>query len=112
MNKRAFQIVVWAAVLGFIFLSTDAGARAPQSRAELKVAGFINLNEASVDQLVLLPGIGDTKARAIVKYRTRRRFRIPRDLVRIKGIGRKTYRRLAPLLRTKGPTTLKSVAKR
>lgn len=111
MKRNAFQIVVWAALLGFMFLSGQAEARMPRSSVELKVAGWVNLNEATVDQLIMLPGIGDAKARAIVNYRSRRKFRSPREVIRVKGIGPKMFRRLEPVLRITGPTTLKPVSK-
>jgi competence protein ComEA len=66
----------------------------------------VNINAASDRQLRLLPGIGPSKARAIIRYRERRKFRATWELIRVKGIGRKTYRRLRPYLAVKGPTTL------
>ena len=68
--------------------------------------GVININEASVDQLRLLPGIGLTKAERIMAYRSRRPFRRVYQLMRVKGIGAKTVRKLRRWLRVKGPTTL------
>ena len=67
---------------------------------------MINLNEASEDQLVLLPGVGPSRATAIVNYRRQHPFKHVEDLQRIKGIGKKTFARLRPLLVLSGPTTL------
>jgi len=51
-----------------------ASARAGQGTARrdaTKLQGVLNLNQAAPDQLTLLPGIGPTKARRIVEYRTK-----------------------------------------
>lgn len=58
----------------------------------------IDLNEASAMELVALPGVGPGRARQIVARRERRRFRTKRELKRIKGIGAKTYAKMAPML--------------
>jgi competence ComEA-like helix-hairpin-helix protein len=65
----------------------------------------VNLNTASAEALSLLPGVGPSKAAAIVAYRRRRPFRTVDELVRIKGIGRKMVRRLRAHLAVAGPTT-------
>ena len=52
----------------------------------------ININAASVEELVQLKGIGPKKAAAIVKFReTNGPFRLPADLIKVPGIGPKTY---------------------
>lgn len=71
-----------------------------------RLDGLLNLNEATVEQLCLLPGVGPGKARAIVRYRERHRFGWVGQLRRIKGFGPKTFLRLRPYLRVEGPTTL------
>jgi competence protein ComEA len=79
------------------------GAAPGESRAG---AAVINLNEASEDQLVLLPGVGPSRATAIVNYRRQHPFKHIEELQRIKGIGKKTFVRLRPLLALSGPTPL------
>jgi len=52
--------------------------------------GRLNVNQATVRQLTLLPGIGPSLAGRIVEYReTSGPFRSPSDLVKVKGIGPK-----------------------
>jgi len=70
-------------------------------------SGVVNINTAGETELGLLPGIGPSKAAAIITYRQRgRRFRRVEDLLRVRGIGRATFRRLRPMLTVDGPTTL------
>ena len=61
----------------------------------------ININEADVDELVRLPGIGPARAEALIAERKKRRFRRPEDIMRVPGIGRKTYARLRDAIRVR-----------
>lgn len=56
---------------------------------------LIDINRASVSRLEELPGIGPGKAKAIAEYRERNGpFRKPEELMKVKGIGPKTYEAL------------------
>ena len=60
----------------------------------------VYLNEATVDDLRRLPGIGDKRALSILEVRAKLgRFRQVDDLLRVKGIGRATLKKLRPLVR-------------
>ena len=61
----------------------------------------ININEAGVDQLVQLPGIGPTRAQAILDEREKRRFRRIEEIMRVPGIGRKTFGRIRSSIRVR-----------
>lgn len=55
----------------------------------------ININTASEQQLQSLPGIGPSKAAAIIENRAEQGpFQKPEDLMRVTGIGQKTFERL------------------
>ena len=57
--------------------------------------GKINLNQADESELQTLPGIGPSKAAAIIEYReTNGSFKDIADLKLISGIGEKTYEKL------------------
>jgi competence protein ComEA len=69
----------------------------PASSPAVLPDGRIVLNLASAEDLRRLPGIGPTRARAIVELRQRlAKFRAVEDLMRVKGIGRKIIQRIKP----------------
>ena len=64
----------------------------------------VYLNEATVDDLRRLPGIGEKRALAVLELRRKLgRFKQVEDLLRVKGIGRSTLRKLRPLVRIDHP---------
>ncbi len=59
-----------------------------QRSVELSLAGVININTASQQELESLPGIGAVKAKAIIEYRTQNGYFLSiDDLVKVSGIG-------------------------
>ncbi len=92
---------VWAACTGVLLIrlfvaGLHAGAVAgPPPTAPV----CIDLNRASVPELMALPGIGRWRARAIVLHRVRHgAFTGLDDLLRIDGIGPQTLAGLKPYL--------------
>jgi competence protein ComEA len=84
-----------------------AAAASPAASQAPAVSGVLNLNTASAEELTRLPGVGPSRAQAIVELRTRMKgFKSLEDLMKVRGIGRKTFRKLEPMLRLQGPTTL------
>ena len=71
-----------------------------------EVTGVVNLNTATDAELRRLPGIGPTKAQRILAQRAKHKFESTDQLMKVKGIGRKTYRKLKAYLAVTGATTL------
>jgi competence protein ComEA len=68
--------------------------------------GRIVLNTANAAQLDRLPSVGPKRAEQIVALRTRLgRFKSLNELLRIRGIGRKTLAKMLPLLVLDEPTS-------
>ncbi|WP_242337797.1 MULTISPECIES: helix-hairpin-helix domain-containing protein [Anaeromyxobacter] len=78
--RRALLAAVAAAVLLL------AGPALAAKRA-LGPGERIDLNRASVAELMRLPGVGEKRAQAIVAQRARQPFRRPEDVLVVKGIG-------------------------
>ena len=79
----------------------------PAAAAAGELTGVVNLNTASVEQLTLLPGVGESRARQIVSMRKQKgNFRQVDDLLAVKGIGEASLAKLRAFVRVKGQTTL------
>ena len=69
--------------------------------------GKVNINEASAEELALLPRVGPAVAQRIVDFREENgAFKSMEDLMLVRGIGEKTFERLAPYVALSGETTL------
>ncbi|HEX5083064.1 MAG TPA: helix-hairpin-helix domain-containing protein, partial [Blastocatellia bacterium] len=81
----------------FIFgLALSAEASIFRSQGEER----ININAATVEELQRLPGIGPVLASRIVEHRRRHGlFKRPQDVVIVRGMSAKLYRRIAHLIR-------------
>ncbi|HEY5950482.1 MAG TPA: helix-hairpin-helix domain-containing protein [Kofleriaceae bacterium] len=88
--------------------SSDDDSERPAKKSAKDLAGKLNLNTASEQQLMMLPTVGPAKAERIVTWRKKNGgFKRTADLRRVKGFGYKTFKRLEPFLDIKGETTLK-----
>ncbi|MDC0684274.1 ComEA family DNA-binding protein [Sorangium atrum] len=75
---------------------SDGGTGAP---AGVTADGKVVLNLATEADLMRLPGVGPAKAAAILALRAKlKRFRKVDDLLRVKGLGRRSLKRLRPLV--------------
>ena len=97
----------WCAVaIGLLAFTGQASAEPTRptpcvdtSAAEPAAPALVDLNRASAEELMTLPGVGPAKARAILAFREAHGgFTSLSQLLRIKGFGRATLRRLRPLL--------------
>lgn len=59
----------------------------------------LDLNRVTAEDLLLLPGIGESLASEIITYRERRKgFRSVEELKEVKGIGEKNWKKFQPFL--------------
>lgn len=62
-------------------------------------SGLIDLNSADAEQLCQIPGIGESRAEAIIKYRNANGgFENPEELMQVPGIKEGIYARVSPYI--------------
>lgn len=72
----------------------------PTINGTIAYDGRIDLNDATIQQLQLLPGIGETLAQRIIDYRTENGdFKSIEDLMNVKGIAEKKFEQLKPYVK-------------
>ena len=59
---------------------------------------LININTASKEDLMTLPGIGGATAESIIEYRKERRFERIEDLMNVSGIGEAKFNKIKDLI--------------
>lgn len=96
MTSKHRGLALLLAIAGAVAV-TPAGAveqAAPPART-------INLNTASASELEELPGVGESRAKAIVEAREKRGgFKSVDELEEVKGIGKAAVDKLRPLVTT------------
>lgn len=102
MFKRLSIIPVIAVIVMILGISMHV-----EAKKGANLAGVVNINEASAEQLSMLPGVGDSKAQTIVAFRENARFETTEDIMKVKGIGKKVFETLNPYITVDGPTTAK-----
>jgi len=85
MKKRTRRILTGLLLVAFL-LGTAIGAVVAQDQVK------ININKATVEELCALKRIGPSYAQRIVDYREQNGpFEKPEDIMKVKGIGLKTF---------------------
>lgn len=103
--RKSLQLITLAFVLA-AFCGTALADQAPAP------SGVVNINNAGVAELSLLPRVGEKAAQRIIEYRTQHGpFKKTADLMQVKGFGAKTYEGVSPYITVEGKTTLSGKVK-
>jgi competence protein ComEA len=107
-TSRGLTLLMYAlscAVL--LYIGGASAITQADADAASQTNGVVNLNTASAAELERLPRVGPARAQAILALRAKlTQFAKVEQLLRVKGIGRATFRKLRPMLTLSGPTTL------
>ena len=67
---------------------------------------IININNASIDELDILPGVGPKIAAEIIKYRVKSgEFKAIEDIKKVRGIGKKKFNKIKDKISINDETT-------
>lgn len=76
------------------------GATAAEKQPQASPDTPVDLNKATTEALVSVPGIGKVMAERIVAWREEHGpFRRVEDLMKVKGVGEKTFEKLRPYVK-------------
>ncbi len=90
--------------LGYAVAVQKDAAPTPSERRVYVPDGPVDLNTAGLFDLLTLPGLGVTKAQAILDDRAENGpFAQAEDVIRVSGIGQATYEKMAPYITVSPP---------
>jgi len=78
-----------------LYIPTKEEADQAKDAARADVLGLVNINRADEKKLMGLPGIGETRAQQIVRYRQLHgEFKQPEELKKVEGISEGVYEKI------------------
>ncbi|MEI6125431.1 MAG: helix-hairpin-helix domain-containing protein [Pseudomonadota bacterium] len=112
-ERTLFIAVAAAVIMAFVVMPAMAQEAAKPAKAKKPaVEGKVNINTATAEQLMLLPGVSAKKAEAVIEHRTKNgKFKTLEDLMKVKGIKQKRVDKLKDYIIFEGETTLKAAKK-
>ena len=94
--------------LALVLAGAVLGGVAPAASPDESGRGVVNVNTATLEQLQQLPGVGETRARALVEARREKGgFRSIEELMAVHGVGKALLEKLRPYVTLEGKTTLR-----
>jgi len=91
-STKVITLISLCAFCIFVFFVVNPATFAQEER--------INVNTASLEEFMRLPGIGPALAARLVEYRRKHgRFKRPQEIIIVRGMSASLYRRIAHLIR-------------
>ena len=95
LTKEERRVVLFLVIVALIGLGINFLTK---HYSQIKVIGYVNrdinkvnLNQATKETLIEIPGIGKVLAQRIIEYRQSKKFKDICELKRVKGIGEYKY---------------------
>lgn len=96
--KKLQKLVTLLVVVSFLMVFGGTIHGAQKQAADTKSVK-VNINTAGIDQLVKLPRIGEKIAKRIIEFRTKNgKFKRPQDLMKVKGIGERIFKKFEKMI--------------
>ena len=93
---------IWVCLAAFLLITAWISPVGYATSANSINKAPININTATVEELVDLPSIGQKVAERIIQYRKKHgAFKTLEDLKTVRGIGDKIFEKIKPLIRVK-----------
>lgn len=110
-RRLVANAVLLACVLSLAMAAATTGVQAARPASSTPpLSGVVNVNTATPDQLQLLPGVGASRAEAIVAHRKQQGgFEKVEDLLAVKGIGESMLEKMRPFVTVTGKTTARKL---
>lgn len=77
-----------------IALQEDKKEEPSTNKDDQNSSELVSLNDATKEELIKVPGIGESKASAIIEYRLKQKFTQVEDLLQVNGIGNTVYEKI------------------
>ena len=104
-RSRLFALLILVAGLLVSGCATETNKRTSAQQAALvpesalPVQPCLDLNKATAEELIRLPGVGEVMARRIVDYRRQHGpLRRPQEIIIVEGFSERKYRAIAELV--------------
>lgn len=102
MNIRGIGVKKFDIYKDFLYVNNDVGLvvadslpkQMHQIPSKTVFLGKININTASLDDLIKLRSIGPSRAQTIIDYRVKNKFKKKEEIMNVKGIGVKIYEQI------------------
>ena len=97
-NRDLLLVCILVFMLFFPYRIQHSDIDTSKYKNNILLGCYVNINSASIEDMIQLPGIGLSKAQKVIDGRP---YQKERDILRVKGIGVKTLSKIEPYIRIK-----------